>query len=267
MTKISRRKLLQRALSWGAIAAAAPFAGTPVPALAIGPRQAFRVVRLKHRGGWQVHASADRVLAEEIGLRTSVSVDPQPLHLTPDAAELGRHGFAILAGDRDFSLTEMERLGLERWLELGGFLLIDNAGKGDGAARFDQSVRRELAELFPRRPLQRISPDHVAYRSFYRLDYPAGRAIAKPYVEGLKIGTRFAAALSHNDLLGAFAQDASGQFANTPTPGGENQREMAFRFAVNLAMYALCLHYKDDQVHLDYLLHRRKWKIDRPGRP
>jgi len=36
-------------------------------------------------------------------------------------------------------------------------------------------------------------------------------------------------------------------------------------FGVNLLMYALCLHYKDDQVHLDFLLHKRKWKIRKPG--
>ncbi|MDP6943073.1 MAG: DUF4159 domain-containing protein, partial [Myxococcota bacterium] len=100
--------------------------------------------------------------------------------------------------------------------------------------------------------------------SFYRLDYAAGRVIRQPYLEGMSVGRRLGVVLSHNDVFGAFTQSAQGRFVETPSPGGENQREMAFRFGVNAVMYALCLHYKDDQVHLDYLLHRRKWKIRRP---
>ena len=70
--------------------------------------------------------------------------------------------------------------------------------------------------------------------------------------------------LVHNDLLGAMARDSGGNYLNVPTPGGENQREMAMRFGMNLMLYSACLHYKDDQVHIDFLLHKRKWKITPP---
>ena len=43
-------------------------------------------------------------------------------------------------------------------------------------------------------------------------------------------------------------------------PGGEAQREMAFRLGINLAMYALCLDYKTDQVHVPFILRRRQWQ-------
>jgi hypothetical protein len=39
-------------------------------------------------------------------------------------------------------------------------------------------------------------------------------------------------------------------------PGGEVQREMAFRAGVNIVMYALTGNYKADQVHLPALLER-----------
>ena len=39
-------------------------------------------------------------------------------------------------------------------------------------------------------------------------------------------------------------------------PGGERQREMAFRFGINLAMYAMTGNYKADQVHLPAILER-----------
>jgi hypothetical protein len=39
-------------------------------------------------------------------------------------------------------------------------------------------------------------------------------------------------------------------------PGGEPQREMAFRVGVNIVMYALTGNYKADQVHAPALLER-----------
>jgi len=39
-------------------------------------------------------------------------------------------------------------------------------------------------------------------------------------------------------------------------PGGEGQRETAFRFGVNVVMYALTGNYKTDQVHAPALLQR-----------
>ena len=39
-------------------------------------------------------------------------------------------------------------------------------------------------------------------------------------------------------------------------PGGERQREMAFRFGVNLVMYTLTGNYKSDQVHVPAILER-----------
>ncbi|MGM0578137.1 MAG: DUF4159 domain-containing protein [Myxococcota bacterium] len=236
----------------------------PSAARGIGVPQNLRVVRLRHDGNWDVHQGAGEVLAEEVKFRTSVDVSVEEVALSIDDPRLGTEPFAILAGDDDFTLGEGERETLRRWLELGGFLVIDNAGRPEPSKAFDRAVRREMEHFFPRTPLQRISPGHVLYRSFYRLDYPAGREIRRPYLEGLRLGRRYGVVLSHNDLLGAWARDPNGRFRHTPTPGGANQREMSFRLGINLVMYAMCLHYKDDQVHLDYLLHNRKWKIERP---
>lgn len=236
------------------------------PARAIGSGQLFRVVRIRHGGGSDVHPGAGSLLAEELRFRTSVDVEDGETSMALDDPRLSRTPFAILAGDSAFTLREAERERLKRWVELGGFLLVDTGGGAGGAAEgFERAVKRELAALFPGDEPKRVSPEHVLFRSFYRLDYPAGRALRRPYVEGLLLGSRYGVVLMPNDLLGAFARDPAGnRFLHVPEPGGENQREMAIRFGVNVVMYALCLHYKDDQVHLDYLLHNRKWKIRKP---
>ncbi len=69
---------------------------------------------------------------------------------------------------------------------------------------------------------------------------------------------------SQNDLGGAWARDRFGQWVHEVVPGGETQREHAFRLGVNLAMYALCLDYKADQVHVPFIMRRRMWQAPAP---
>lgn len=258
---MSRRHFLK---TTAAALAAAPLLARARRAEALGLEQKMAIMRIQYDGGWDVNPGALEALSETVRYRTSADAAPESPIVKLDSPQLHDSLFAFMAGDRPFTLTPDERTRLERWLGLGGFLVFDNAGRTAPDAGFDQSVRRELAAMFPDSPLERISPEHVIYRTFYRLDYPAGRAIFKPYIEGVRQGSRFAAVLVHNDLLGALSRDAEGNFLKVPTPGGENQREMAMRFGLNLMLYASCLHYKDDQVHIDFLLHKRKWKITPP---
>lgn len=230
--------------------------------MSAGP--AVQLVRLRHQGDPLSNESGVDELAREISLRTSVDIAEEAMTLSADDPMMAKSPMAILTGRGKVSFSITERDALRRWLELGGLLWIDNAGEQEASKAFDASVRRELALILGGRSFQRISPEHVLYRSFYRLDYAAGRVIRKPYLEGITVGRRLAVILSHNDTFAAFERGANGRFESRPTPGGENQREMAFRFGVNAVLYGLCLHYKDDQVHIDYLLHRRKWKIRRP---
>ena len=233
-------------------------------ARAIGPQQKVALLRVQYDGHWDVNNGALDVLSEETRLRTSTDLSTLGVTVTAGSERMHDSLFAVLAGDGPFAFDAATRQRLERWMGLGGFLVFDNTGRTAPDAGFDQSVRTELGKIFPDAPLERISPEHVLYRTFYRLDYPAGRAIYKPYVEAIHQGSRLCAVLIHNDLTGALARDSIGNWAHQPVPGGENQREMAIRFGVNLVMYSACLHYKDDQVHIDYLLHKRKWRISPP---
>ncbi len=255
---ISRRRFV------GGCAAALALGLDPGRARALGAGHSMRLVRLAHRGAPLANIDGVDVLAQEVRLRTSVDIAPKALTLEATHPRMATCPAAILTGAGAVRFSGPERDALRRWLELGGFLLIDNAGQASASEAFDRTVRQELAAILPDRRFERMSPEHVLYRSFYRLDYAAGRVIRRPYLEGITMGRRTAVVLSHNDVFGAFTRGAGGRFVERPTPGGENQREMAFRFGVNAVLYALCLHYKDDQVHIDYLLHRRKWKIRRP---
>jgi hypothetical protein len=171
---------------------------------------------------------------------------------------------AVLLGDGRFRFSGRERARLKKWIEAGGFLLIDNTGRAEPSMSFDNAVRVEMRAMFPGREFIKIPPQHVLYRSFYVLDFPAGRAIHRTFLEGLFVDGRLAVLYSQNDLSGAMDRDRLGDWTFDVVPGGEVQREKARRLAVNVIQYAMCLDYKDDQVHLDYLLHQRNWRIKAP---
>ena len=62
--------------------------------------------------------------------------------------------------------------------------------------------------------------------------------------------------ITSNDFAAAWALDERNQPLYPAVPGGEMQREMAFRSGVNIVMYALTGNYKADQVHVPALLER-----------
>lgn len=211
---------------------------------------------------WNPRPSAWRRLLIEIEGTTSILVAQDAVEVRASSEALFRHPLVVLAGDRAFEpWSEGERLALRAWLNAGGTLFVDSSeGRAEGA--FDRSVRRELEAILPQAPLSRIDSDHVLWRTFYLVDSAAGRLVIQPWMEGQEVDGRMAVVYSQNDHMGAWARDAMGRWEYAVTPGGENQRTMAQRFGVNLAMYVLCTDYKSDQVHVPFLLQRRRWRVN-----
>jgi hypothetical protein len=234
---------------------------------ALGKKSAFRFGQLQLGARWNQRPTALRRLAWEIDKRTAITVDLEPRPLALGDAALFETPFLCLTGDREFALPDesaVERL--RRYLTFGGFLLIDSAeGASNGA--FDASVRQLIETLYPppAAGLALVGKDHVVYKSFYLVDRPVGRLALSPAMEGVTRDGRLAIAYVANDLAGAWARDNFGNWELQCQPDGERQREMAFRLGVNLAMYSLCLDYKADQVHVEHIMRRRRWRPDDDG--
>ena len=58
--------------------------------------------------------------------------------------------------------------------------------------------------------------------------------------------------------VASWSRDELGSWEFEVTPGGESQREQAFRLGVNTVMYAMCTDYKEDQVHIPFIMKRRR---------
>lgn len=268
---MSRREWLRGAASSTVAVMAAGWATGLGAALAtrsaegIGPLSEFRLVRLSLPGLGHSRTSGLYTLAQQLRMQTSTSVALDVVEMEIEDPRLDTHPFAIVVGDRKPQRwTDSQAARLKSWLESGATLFVDTAGGTGSGSDFDEAFRAEMERIFPRSPLFRVPAEHVLYRSFYRLDYPAGRIIDKPYVEAVSLEGRLAVIYSQNDVVAAWCRDPTGQWEFPVSPGGDGQRQIALRFGLNVVEYALCQDYKDDQVHVDYLLRKRNWKINVP---
>ncbi len=162
------------------------------------------------------------------------------------------------------SAQAVERIN--RYLATGGTILFDTRNSGSRVPGVYGSVAESAARLkklvggvkIP--PLVPVPPDHVLTKSFYLLhEFPgrwnSGQVWVEPAEDRVNDGVS-TVIVGGNDWAGAWAIDKSGQPEFAVVPGGERQREMAFRFGVNLVMYVLTGNYKSDQVHVPAILER-----------
>ncbi|MEO1224715.1 MAG: DUF4159 domain-containing protein [Pseudomonadota bacterium] len=147
---------------------------------------------------------------------------------------------------------------LNDYLLQGGTILFDTRDAGIG--RINEADLRRLTAGLDIPPLSPVAPDHVLTRAFYLLQtFPGRYADEALWVmdadETVNDGVS-PVIIGANDWAAAWAMDAVGNPQFTAVPGGEWQREMAFRFGINLVMYVLTGNYKADQVHVPAILER-----------
>jgi hypothetical protein len=154
-------------------------------------------------------------------LKINFTYEEKPLSEVPlDAARLP---MLYRTGHNAFTFSESERSALREYILKGGFIVFDSCcGKKD----FADSVRKEMAAIFPERPLKRLEADHPLYRCYYdvaTVQYTPAAGIggqAPPPLEGIDIGCRTGVVFSPVDLscgwdmhtharcAGVYAEDA-----------------------------------------------------------
>jgi len=217
----------------------------------------FTVAHLRHGGDWNPRPTALRRLLWELGKRTSVEVEADAAAIDICTSDLVYRPFAYCAVQGALPTFEAcQRAALRTYLRFGGTVVVDGVEGGLGST-FDRSVR-EAFEPIAGAPVTPVPRDHVVYKSFYLLDSSAGRIAVRSDLDAIAIDDRLAVIISHNDLGGAWARSNLGLWEHAVEPGGNEQRERAFRLGVNLVMYALCIDYKEDQVHIPFILQKRR---------
>lgn len=165
---------------------------------------------------------------------------------------------------------------LNRYLRSGGMILFDTRDAGSAGFGTATPEGRKLQTIslgLDVPPLEIIPSDHVLTRTFYLLqEYPGRQNSPDVWVEASPAdavqleGMPFRnlndgvtpVVIGGNDWAAAWAMDEYGNrmFPVGRGAAGEQQREIALRFGVNLVMHVLTGNYKSDQVHVPDLLDR-----------
>jgi hypothetical protein len=261
----SRRAFLTTTSRLGLAAAAASLTTSltaSTTARAIGPTAELSVGIVRHGGRWDHRPEALRRLLWETGKRTSINVarERTVVSLDDDATDDARALFwqplLFLTGEGPMPpWSATARARLERHLRYGGMLVVDAPSPGDP---FLADATRELEAVLPGLPRRRLPGDHVVMKSFFLVPRAEGRLRVDEGLEGVDLGNRTAVFVSVNDLLGAFERDRFGTWRFECEPEGDAQRERAFRLGVNLMMVATCLDYKEDQVHIPFIMKKKR---------
>lgn len=204
----------------------------------------------------------DTSLRGLIGLTTMLARRTAAELGTPQGVEPGINDLAFFPliywpVTPDYELDDVSALAVKEYLKNGGTILFDTQDRGGGA---QAQALREIAVRLDLPPLVPVEAGHVLTRSFYLMEsFPGRYAGASIWVE--RAGERVNDGVSpivagSNDWASAWAMDEAQRPMYPVVPGGERQRELAFRFGINMVMYVLTGNYKADQVHLPAIMKR-----------
>lgn len=196
-------------------------------------------------------------LVSVLGLRTAVEA-AGAVGVDPERDELAFYPLLYWpVSDRQRPLSDRARQRVNEYMRSGGTILFDTRDQSPGGG---SGVLQRLVQGLDIPPLAPVPQDHVLRKSFYLLtDFPGRQAGGQLWIEAREGPANdgvSSVVIGGNDWAAAWAVGRNGQPMYAVIPGGERQREMAYRFGVNVVMYALTGNYKADQVHVPAILER-----------
>ncbi len=271
----------------GVLSTAAAFATSPSPAMAqsVGALEARALQATGDVTFGYVMTGNSRVdetsrvglagLSRVLKLRTAVIPgEPMPVNIVTDEISFFPVLYWPIEPDAD-PLPEKTLGKIDAYMKQGGMIIFDTRDQGTGmpaglpTSGRDQTPLQSIVGKLDIPRLEPVPEGHVLTKSFYLLrQFPGRWDGGQLWVEAG--GVPDAAAprearradgvtsilITSNDFASAWALDPRGRPLYPTVPGGENQREMAFRTGINIVMHALTGNYKADQVHVPALLER-----------
>jgi len=201
-------------------------------------------------------------LSEYVNRRTAATlVEPDPV--VPGKTDLSFYPLLYWPITSDATpLGSAEASALNDYMSRGGIIVVDtrDSGSGAGFAPGTENALQRVARGLVIPPLAPLTTEHVLARAFYLLsDFPGRYTGDTVWVQRDQDRTNDSVSpviVGGNDWAAAWAVDADGRNPYAVIPGGARQRTLAYRFGVNLVMYALTGNYKGDQVHVPAILQR-----------
>lgn len=201
-------------------------------------------------------------LSEFVNLHTAATLF-EPDAVTPGETDLSLYPLLYWPISADAAdLTPVQTAALNDYMSRGGIIVIDtrDGGSGAGFAPGTEDALKRLARGLSVPTLAPLTNQHVLSHAFYLLsDFPGRFTGDTVWVQRDQDRTNDSVSpviIGGNDWAAAWAMNPDGTNPFAVIPGGQRQRILAYRFGVNLVMYALTGNYKGDQVHVPAILQR-----------
>ena len=199
----------------------------------------FYFTRLTYESGdWDVDIRMPSNVLNSLVEYTTLRVDPVERIVALSDPKMLEAPFCYMAGHRLVQFTAPEQSVFQRYVENGGFVLVDDCNH-DIDGLFAKSFEAEMARMFGPKALVKLPNTHRIYSSFFKFDGPPntsmelngwGDDLVHDYLKGVVLDGRLAILYSNKDYGCEWDYDF------------RNKRWLAIdntRFAVNLIQYAL----------------------------
>ncbi|HQX91595.1 MAG TPA: DUF4159 domain-containing protein [Thermomonas sp.] len=211
-----------------------------LPSVRAASRFDFHFTRLKYDSGdWDVDARMPSNLITSLIDYTNLRVDPKEHVVALADSKMLTAPFCYLAGHKLVEFNPAERRNFERYVRNGGFVLVDDCNH-DIDGLFAKSFEAQMAGIFGKSALKKLSNTHPLYSSFFKFpDGPPatgfelngwGDDLVHDYLRSIEVNGRMGVLYSNKDYGCEWDYD------------WRNKRFLAednTKFAVNIVMYAL----------------------------
>ncbi len=193
----------------------------------------FTIARVQYDGGgdWYSDPSSLPNLLRFAGEQASIEVAAAEARVRLSDDELFGYPYLYLTGHGNVSLSSEEVVRLRHYLEAGGFLHADdNYG-------MDESFRREMAKVFPKKRFVELPLDHGLFHCHFSFSDGLPKIHEhdgqRPQALGLFEGDRLVVLYTYETDLGDGWEDA--HVHGDP----EEKRVAALQMGVNIVVWAL----------------------------
>lgn len=188
-------------------------------------------------GDWESAPNLPAALIDALAKYTMIETSPAGVVVELGGEEIFEHPFVWMTGHFPVRLTDRERAHLRRYVDRGGFIVIDDHDH-DVEGVFHRTATEEILRAFG--PLEAVPNDHEIYRNFFTFEDgpPATSHELNGWGDQLVHEELFA--IFRNGRIGLLYsnKDYSSEWDMRP----ETKRFVSVdptRFGVNLILYAL----------------------------
>ena len=188
-------------------------------------------------GDWESAPALPENLIDSVAQYTTIDIAPAGVNVKLSSDELFDYPFVWMTGHLPVRFTDAERRNVKRYVERGGFLMVDDHNH-DITGQFHKTATEEIERTFGK--MVRLPKDHELYRCFFVFENGPpnthhelngyGDDLLHKYLDAVLVNGRIGLLYSNKDYSSEWNFHAETKRFST---------QDITKFGVNLIVYAL----------------------------